>query len=212
MIEIHDRDPPRDVELHRAQHGAKQLQPSHVVAVVHVPRDEQRIDARLEALTANVERPGRNIRVMKRSRVGENRHVDVGGDHRGERNAERADQLEYHLAARGRARVEPVQRPVRRVSRVVIDVDHREAIEAADPGAREVAALHDDRGVEVVLDGRSDADLRHAGELHQRSGRRIGVDDVEGFAHLAERVAHGELRSDGIAIGAGVRRKDEALP
>ena len=33
---------------------------------------------------------------------------------------------------------------------MVIDVDHEEAVEPGDAGAREVAALHDDRGVELA--------------------------------------------------------------
>ena len=39
VIEVDDGDPAGRVDLHRAQHRAEQLQPAHVVAVVHVPRD-----------------------------------------------------------------------------------------------------------------------------------------------------------------------------
>ena len=47
----------------------------------------------------------------------------------------------------------------------------------ADAGAGEVAALHDDRGVELTLHRRRNLDVRHAGKLHQRRRRGVGVDD-----------------------------------
>ena len=42
--------------------------------------------------------------------------------------------------------------------------------------------------------------------------RRILVDELHVLAQLPQRVRHGELRADGIAVGPGVRGDDEALP
>ena len=42
---------------------------------------------------------------------------------------------------------------------MVIDVDDREAVEAGDAGPGEVAALHDDGGVEVALHAVGDHDI-----------------------------------------------------
>src|SRR5712691_12733085 len=89
VIEVDDRDPPGLINLHRAEHGAKQLQPAHVVAVVHVARDEHRVDARLERRAADVEGARRQAGVVKRSGVGQDREVDVRRDLHGKRNAER---------------------------------------------------------------------------------------------------------------------------
>src|SRR5579871_144997 len=43
VIEVDDGDASGRIDLHRAQHAAEQLQPPHVVAVVHVACDEHRI-------------------------------------------------------------------------------------------------------------------------------------------------------------------------
>ena len=157
---------PVGVDLHRAQHRAEQLQPAHVVAVVDVARDQHRIDAGLERLAADLERARRDARVVERSGVGQDREVDVRGDLARQRHAERADQVEHHLAARRRRRVEPVDLSVAGVAGMVIDVDDEEAVEPGDAGPRQVAALHDDRGVEVARRRASAmSDVRHAGKL-----------------------------------------------
>ena len=95
-----------------------------------------------------------------------------------QRHAERAHQVEHHLAAGGRASIEPVDLAVAGVAGMVIDVDDEEPIEAGDAGARQVAALHDDRGVELAVDAVGDLDVGHAGKRHQRRRRRVAVDDA----------------------------------
>ena len=50
-------------------------------------------------------------------------------------HAERVDDVEHHLAAGRRAFVEPVERAVHLVARVVIDVDDEVLLEALDAGA-----------------------------------------------------------------------------
>ena len=148
---------------------------------------------------------------MERSGVGEDRHVDVRGDIRRQAHAEGGDEVEHHLAAGRGARIEPVDGPVRHVVGVVIDVDDGAAVEAFDAGPRQVAAFHDDRGIEQAVDVLRDDDVVDAGKLLQRRRRRIGVDDEHLLAELAQRVGHGHLRPYGVAVRPSVRRNDEAL-
>ena len=104
------------------------------------------------------------MREVKRAGVGQHREVDVGGDLAGQRHAERFDQREHHLAARRRRFVDPVDGAVDRVARMMIDVDHRRSIEPRHAGARQVAALHDQRRIERVGDLRRDL---NAGDLRE---------------------------------------------
>ena len=92
---------------------------------------------------------------------------------------------------------------------MVIDVDHEEPLEAFDAGARQVAALHDDGGVELADDFRRDADVGHAGKLQERRRREVGVDDRDVFAHFFERVGHRELGADRVAVGTRMRGEHE---
>ena len=94
---------------------------------------------------------------------------------------------------------------------MVIDIDHEAAVEPLDAGPGQVAALHDDGRIEHAVDLRRQHDVVDAGELLQRRRRRIGVDDEHLFAERAQRVRHGHLRSDGIAVGPGMGGDDEAL-
>ncbi len=95
---------------------------------------------------------------------------------------------------------------------MVIDVDDEEAIQAADAGPAEVAALHDDRGVVLLGDAVGNLDRRHARKLQQGSRRPVLVDDVDVLAEGAEGERHRQLRADRIAVRPAVRRDDEALP
>ncbi len=81
-----------------------------------------------------------------------------------QRHAQGVDQIEDHLAAGRRGRIEPVQLAVAGIPRVMVDVDDEEPIEPRDAGARQVAALHDDRGVVVSAHGIRDLDARHGRE------------------------------------------------
>ena len=90
-----------------------------------------------------------------------------------QRHAERLDQVEHHLAAGGGRRIEPVELAVAAVAGMVVDVDDEEPIEPGDAGPREVAALHDDRGVEVALDTLvGDLDVGDAGKRSSGAGAR----------------------------------------
>jgi hypothetical protein len=88
---------------------------------------------------------------------------------------------------------------------VVIDVDQEIPIEPVDTGALQVAALHDDRRVEIAADAIGDLDGRHARKRRERPRRGIPVDDRHVLAHGAKGVGHRELRADGIAVGARMR-------
>ena len=90
----------------------------------------------------------------------------------GQRHAERIDQREDHLAAGGGRFVDPVDRAVAGVAGVVIDVEHRRSIEARHAGARELAALHDERRVVRLGHRGRDLDAVDAGEGLQEHGRR----------------------------------------
>ena len=54
-----------------------------------------------------------------------------------------------------------------------------------------------------------DLDAVHAGELQVVLGRGVGVDDPDLLAERVEREGHRELRSDRVAVGAGVRGNQE---
>jgi len=97
---------------------------------------------------------------------------------------------------RGRRRIEPVDLPVPRIARMMVDVDGEVAIEPGDARACVVAALHDDRGVEVALHGGRDPDVAHAGKCHELRRRRIEIDHGDVLAERPQRERHRELRSD----------------
>ena len=205
MIEVHDRDASGAIDLHPAQHGAKQLEPAHVVAVVHVARHPHRIHAGLDDLAADVERTRRDARIMKRPGVGENGQVDVRRNVHRHLHVECADESVDHLAARRRGRVEPVDGAVGPVVRMMIDIDDEVLVESFDAGPGQIAAFHDDRRVESALHSRRDDDVGDAGKQLQGRRRRVGVDNDGLFSEFPQREGHRELRSDGVAIGAGVR-------
>ena len=128
---------PDGVDLHRAQHRAKQLQPAHVVAVVDVPRDQHRVDAGLEQLPADVEGPRRDARVVKRAGVGEDRQVDVRGD-LDARAARRAPSIRSNTISPQAAADASNQLicAVAGVAGMMVDVDHEEALEPGHAGSR----------------------------------------------------------------------------
>ena len=61
------------------------------------------------------------------------------------------------------------------------------------------------------LDGARDLDAVDAGELHVVLGGGVRVDDAHLLAERLERVGHRQLRSDRVAVGAGVRGNQESL-
>ena len=103
---------------------------------------------------------------MERPGVGQDREVDVGRDLDAQRHAERANQIEHHLAARRRRLVVPVERAVQAVAGMVIDVDDELVLEPLHAGAAEVAALHHDDGVDIGGTGAArDLDALHPGKF-----------------------------------------------
>ena len=99
------------------------------------------------------------------------------------------------------------------VAGMVIDVHHRRSIEARDAGARQLAALHDQRRVERLGDFGRDADRRRRPET--AAGRPAGCASMTTVASLpmrAQRERHGHRRADRVAVGPLVRGDDEALP
>ena len=103
---------------------------------------------------------------------------------RRERRAQRLDEREDQLAARGRRLVDPVDRPVARVADMMIDVEHRRAVEAGDAGAIERAALHDERAVvRSRSTSRAIAMSPTCGKRLQKVRRRRVHDDVGRLAH-----------------------------
>ena len=88
---------------------------------------------------------------------------------------------------------------------MVIDVDDEVLIQAGDAGPRQIAAFHDDRRVEVPVDAVRDLDVGHSRKGHQRSRRRVGVDDADLLAERAQRERHRHLRADRVAVRPRVR-------
>ena len=155
----------------RAEHRSEEFQAAQAVAVEDAPSDRLRIHARLDALATDVERARRNIRIMKRSGVGQNRDIDVDGDFVGQRDAQLAHEVEHHFAARCGRNVEPVDRAIHRVADMVVDVDD-EAGDRAPP--RPVRDKSPDSITMTastgIVDALSDLDLGDAGKRQERSG------------------------------------------
>ena len=81
------------------------------------------------------------------------------------------------------------------------------------PGARQVAALHDDQRVGVGRRPRArDLDAVDAGKLHVVLGRGVGVDDADLLAERLEREGHRQLRADRVAVRPRVGGEQETLP
>ena len=213
VVHVKDRQTPFVHELHRVQERADQFQLAEAVAVEDAAGHRRRLDARFHSLPADLERSRRDVRMMEGARIGEDRQVDVGRDLERHRHAERADHVEHHLTAGGGRLVEPVQRPVHPVARVVIDVDDVASVEAGDTGARQIAALHDDHrvGIGVSRDGRRDFDPIDAWELEVVIGGGIGVEDADLLSQRVERERHGQLGSDRVAVGPRVGGQQERL-
>ena len=96
---------------------------------------------------------------------------------------------------------------------MVIDVDDEEALEPGDAGARQVAALHDDRGVEVAVDlGRRSRCPATPGNAISGAGAGSALTTVDLLAERPQRVGHRQLRADRVAVGPRVRGEHEALP
>ena len=173
-----------------------------------------RIDAGFEQLPADLERPRRDARVVERAGVGEDRQVDVRRD-LARSAARRAPRIRSNTISPHAAADESNQlmRAVPRVARMVIDVDDEEAIEARDAGARQVAALHDDRGVEIARRrGRAIWMSGTPGNAMSGGGAASLLTTVDLLAERAQRVRHRQLRSDRVAVGPRVGREHEALP
>ena len=177
-------------------------------------RQRGRLDAGRGDAPADLERPRRDRAVPEAAGVGRDAEVQVRGDLRRPRHAERVDDVGDHLAARGGRRVEPVHGAVHRVAEVVIDVDDEVAVEARDVRAAS-RSLHSssDHGV-----GRRRRRARRArcgrcpGNVAVRRRHRIAVDEPDRLAERVEREGQRQLRSDRIAVGPRVRRQDERLP
>ena len=132
---------------------------------------------------------------------------------RRQRHAERADQVEHHLAARRGRLVEPVERAVHPVAGMVIDVDDELLLEARDAGAAEVAALHHDHRVDI---GRSAAGARsRCGPCRESPGSDRGAASAltmrTCLPSASSAIGHRQLRADRVAVGPGVRGQQEAL-
>jgi hypothetical protein len=207
-----DGQAPVRLELHVVEQRPDQLQAADGPGVVDLPGHRRRVHAGFGRPAAQLEGPGGDVRVAEPARVGEHGQVEVRGDLRRERDAEGVDQVGHHLAARGRAVVEPVQDAVIGVAGVVVDVDRPVASQAGHARAGEVAALHHEQEVEVALDRRGHLHAVGARE-HPELGRGgIAVHDAARLAERVERERERELRPDRVAVGARVRRDQEALP
>ena len=85
---------------------------------------------------------------------------------------------------------------------MVIDVDDEEPVEPGDAGARQVAALHDDRRVEVaVVDPAAIRMSGTPGNAISGGGAASALTTTHVLAERAQRVRHRELRADGVAVG-----------
>ena len=212
VIQIQRGDVGRRVDFHGGHHHADETQSTETNAVVQLSRHAHRIHTGFERLSADLERARRNARIVKRSGVGQDPHVDMGGDLQRERHAERLHEVEHHLGAGRRGGVEPVHLPVSRVARMVIDVDDEEPLEPGDAGPTKVAALHDDRPIEIIRDAVGELDLRDPRKGLHGVGRRILVDDANFLAERPKGIRHGQLRPNRVAVGPGMRGNEEAPP
>ena len=199
-------------DRHRVHHRAEDAHPCQAVAVVMGARDPLRIGARLDAAARDLVGARRQVREMERAGVGQDGEIDVGGNLAGDRHAQRFDQRERHLAARGGRFIDPVDRAVNLVAGVMIDVNHRRSLEPAHAGARQVAALHDQGGIERLGNCGCDVHAVDTRErLQEQRRRRVGHHGGR-FAERADRKGHRHRGADRIAVGPCMRRDHEALP
>ena len=94
---------------------------------------------------------------------------------------------------------------------MMIDVDGEETLESQDARSGQIAALHDDCGVEGSVDRVCDLDLRNVRERHERRWGLVLVDDAHLLAERLERTGHGKLRANRIAVRSCVRGDDESV-
>ena len=147
--------------------------------------------------------------MVERARVGQDRQVDVGRDVAAERDPERPDYVEDHLAARRGRLVEPVDRAIHAVAGVMVDVDDEVILETGDASPAEIAAFHYDQRIGLDVAPVGDLDAIDARELAIVIGSGIGIDQPDLLAERLERVGHRQLRSDRVTVGTRVRRQQE---
>ena len=87
---------------------------------------------------------------------------------------------------------------------MVIDVDDREALKAAQAGALVAVAFEQNGGVIGTVDAEGGANGVGAGQLAVGGGNAVGGDQVGALAQLLQEHAHGQNASDGVPVGAGV--------
>ncbi len=94
---------------------------------------------------------------------------------------------------------------------MVIDVDDREALEAAQPGALSAVAFEKDGRVIGTVDAQGGADAGGSGKLAIDGRNAVGGDQVGALADLLEKHAHGQHAAHGIPVGPGVGADQEPL-
>ena len=152
-----------------------------MVLYQHAARDVYRLDARLERDPEdNVEGPRRDAREMKAIRPSQDRHVDVRRDLGCQRHAQRLTTSNtISLQAAAVASNPLILSVAPMLPGMVINIDDEPALESRDAGSGQIAALHDDRGVEVTGNLCRNLNTRHAGKHHERRQHRIPVDDAD---------------------------------
>ena len=204
IVQMEHGEPARVLELHAGEERARELQLADRAGVEHLAGDRCRVDAGLGRASAHLEGARRDVRVAERTRIREDREVDVDGDLAAQRDAEGIHEFEHQLPAGRRRLIEPVDRAVARVAEVVIDVDDDVPVESCDAGPGEIAALQHERRVELAVHGVGDLDVRRAGKREVRRRHRIVVDEAHVLAQAAQRPGEGELRANRVAVGTRV--------
>src|SRR6266404_3559252 len=124
---------------------------------------------------------------MKRTRVGNQRHVNTFGNLFCNSPAYSLAQIVDHFADRRSGRVNPVYRAEMRACRVMIDVDCELVFKAGDSRTLQVGTFDEENGVVLAVDRLYIADLVGAGQSTIRERNFAANDDFGVFPERTEK-------------------------
>ena len=147
----------------------------------------------------------------KRSRIGHQRRVKARRDFRRERRTRFARQAKHHLCRGYRMRIDPVHVREGPSADVMIDADQKAVLQALQPRAVDAVTFQNDRGFVIPAHAIGLQHLIRKGQGTINSRDAIMQHHIGLLAHGAQNLAAGQRRSDGISIGARMRRKHEPV-
>jgi len=171
----------------------------------HTRPDGDGIGAGLDQLARQSKGGRTHVAVTESSRIGEDRRVKTLRHRRREANACGPRQLIHHLPHTRGAMIDPVEMRKFAAGQVVVDIDHEEFFEPAQPRSFQAVALQQKRRIVGSANARHGLDGVGTRHLPVLDWNTIGRYQIGGFAHLLDHHPQRQHRAHGITIGTHMR-------